>query len=139
MYNRMKLNTTNILVALVFFGVVFSMMCYSCATLIPYNEADAFTKQFPYEGFTSLEYSNQNKQVSTQCEKVYGFDGLFCKPSVADNNIELYSSAKGDPSCFGKSAGLSNSKGSLCLDENQMNMLLTRGGNSTGKDSQIGQ
>jgi len=135
----MKLNTTNILVVLVFFGVVCSMMCYSCATLIPYNEADAFTKQFPYEGFTSLEYSNQNKQVSTDCEKVYGFDGLFCKPSAANALVDIYSSAKGDVTSFGKSAGLSNSKGSLCLDANQMNMLLTRGGNSTGKDSQIGQ
>ena len=148
----MKLNTTNIVIALVFIGIVLSSVCFSCATIIPYNAADAFTKNYPYEGFANLDYSSNNDHKSmdsynqgivntgpTECEKVYGFDGLFCKPYIADNQVDIYSNSKGDPTCYGSSSGLSNSKGSLCLDANQKAMLQTRGGNATGKDSQNGQ
>ena len=148
----MKMNTNNIVTVIVVLGLIMISLCYSCATVMPYNAGGAFTKQFPYEGFTNLEYSTNNGNKSTdsynnlsvsnaptECEKVYGFDGLFCKPYVADNNFDIYSTAKGDAKCFGSSSGLSNSTGSLCLDDNQKKMLQTRGGNATGKDSQIGQ
>ena len=44
---------------------------------------------------------------------------------------------KGSLDCGARSAGLTNSKGPLCLSDKQLNMLRTRGGNSNG-DSQIG-
>ena len=44
---------------------------------------------------------------------------------------------KGSPDCGARSAGLTNSKGPLCLSDKQLKMLETRGGNATC-DSQIG-
>jgi hypothetical protein len=116
---------------------------------MPYSPDTVFTKQFPYEGFTNIEYSNNNsmsdsavdnKLISGQntgdCKKVYGFDGLFCKPNVADTKVDKFSDAQGDPASFGKSSGLSNSKGSLTLGSDLTYLLQTRGGNQTGKPDQ---
>jgi hypothetical protein len=119
---------------------------------MPYSPDTVFTKQFPYEGFTNIEYSNNNsnnsqsdsavdnKLISGQnagdCKKVYGFDGLFCKPYTPDAKVDKFSDAKGDASCFGQSSGLSNSKGSLCLGSDLTYLLQTRGGNQTGKPDQ---
>lgn len=52
--------------------------------------------------------------------------------------IDVFSTSVGSPTCVGKSSGLSNSTGALCLSDNMTQMLQTRGGNSTGPDSQIG-
>jgi len=76
--------------------------------------------------------------TSAECSKVHGFNGLFCKPYAADKNIDPFSSVQGSTDCIGKSSGLSNSTGGLCLDSNLSNMLKTRGGNQTGADMQIG-
>jgi hypothetical protein len=110
-----------------------------------------------YEGFTShyksADYSSSsdNKAMdtyksflinpessSTDCKKVFGFDGLFCQPSVADNKIDIFSKAKGSLECSGSSSELTNSKGSLCLDDNMKKMLMSRGGNASGGDWKIG-
>jgi hypothetical protein len=113
-----------------------------------------FPKMYPYEGFggraySSLDYSSNPQQQAmdsyssllindsaSECRKVFGFDGLFCKPYLADGKIDIYSGAEGSFSCSG--SGLTNSKGSLCLDKNQTNMLQTRGGNATGLPDQYG-
>ena len=68
-----------------------------------------------------------------------GFEGLGT--SDYNNNafiLDQFSSAVGSPECVGKSSGLSNSTGPLCLSEDQKRLLQTRGGNATGMDSQIG-
>ena len=104
-------------------------------------------KQQAHEGFTSsskpLQYSTKKENgaldsyqsfminnAGTDCKKVYGFDGLFCKPYVADNKIDPFEGTPGSLTCSG--SGLTNSKGSLCLDQNQVGLLSTRGGNATG-------
>jgi hypothetical protein len=58
--------------------------------------------------------------------------------SVDPQTIDVFSIAVGSPTCVNKSSGLSNSMGSLCLTDDMKAMLQTRGGNSTGGDSQIG-
>ena len=83
-----------------------------------------------FHGAYSMEANGQD------CKKLYGFDGLFCKPDVADKSLDLYATAEGKLDCEG--SGLTNSRGSLCLDENQKTMLRTRGGNNTGKDAEVG-
>ena len=72
------------------------------------------------------------------CKKVSGFDGLFCKPNVADKKIDKFSDAKGDPTKFGQSSGLSNSQGGLILGNDLTRLLQTRGGNQTGGPDQFG-
>lgn len=57
------------------------------------------------------------------------------KEGFSEKLSDVFSSAKGNQSC---SSGLTNSMGALCLSEEQLYLLRSRGGNSTGRDSQIG-
>jgi hypothetical protein len=148
----MKTNSINVLVAVIFIAVILSTLMISSTIVQPYSPDTIFSKEFPYEGFSNYNYSNTNGSPNTEssindflinkntarCSKVDGFNGLFCKPYVADNTIDKFSELKGNPSCFGNSSGLSNSLGSLCLDKDLSNALKTRGGNQTGADMQIG-
>jgi hypothetical protein len=53
-------------------------------------------------------------------------------------NYDIYGPpTKGSLDCGSQSAGLSNSKGPLCLSKKQLDLLKTRGGNAT-TDAQIG-
>ena len=58
--------------------------------------------------------------------------GLF-GPQSLQPKIDVYSDATGslDQQCADKSNGMSNSKGYLCLDQSQLQLLKTRGGNQT--------
>jgi Skp family chaperone for outer membrane proteins len=53
-------------------------------------------------------------------------------------SIDIFSTAVGNQNCVKTASGLSNSMGALCLSDEQLYMLQSRGGNSTGRDSQIG-
>jgi hypothetical protein len=83
--------------------------------------------------YTSFLISNPN----FECKKVHGFDGLYCKPYVADAKIDIYSGAQGSLEC--KGTDLTNSRGGLCLDKTQLHLLTTRGGNATGGGGEIGK
>lgn len=54
------------------------------------------------------------------------------------NAIDVFGNAVGNQSCVKTASGLSNSMGALCLSDEQLYLLQSRGGNSTGRDSQIG-
>jgi len=54
-----------------------------------------------------------------------------------DTMIDTYSQARGGSTC--EPGPYSNSSGYLCLDNNQKHLLMTRGMNQSGSDSQIGQ
>ena len=142
----MKSSLFNVIIAVVVITVIiFSMLC-SCSIVHPYSPNTIFTHQYPYEGFSTLEYLNNDPKTSDlvvnkhlidnpeggDCKKVRGFNGLFCKPYADDNKLDKFSDVQGDPKCFGQSSGLSNSKGSLCLGDNLTKLLQTRGGNQTG-------
>jgi hypothetical protein len=148
----MKSSTINIIISVIVISIIiFSIMC-SCTNVVPYSPDTIFSNQYPYEGFTNLEYLNNNPETSdlivnkhllsnqntADCKKVNGFNGLFCKPGVADSKIDKFSALQGDPKCFGQSSGLSNSTGSLCLGNDLTKMLQTRGGNQTSGPDKIG-
>jgi hypothetical protein len=129
--------------------ILISLMC-SCTDVVPYTSANLFPKYYKYEGMQNLEYtSNTGHQAmdtytsflinnpNFECKKVYGFDGLYCKPYVADTKLDIFSDAQGGPNCSG--TGLTNSKGGLCLDPIQMRLLTTRGGNASGGGGEIGK
>lgn len=150
MYKKMKSPMFNVVISVVVVSIIIISMLCSCSTVMPYSPETLFTKEYPYEGFQGLEYQTAdpkqsdlvvnkyliNGQNSAHCMKVQGMDGLFCNPNAKDANIDKFSDAKGDANCFGKSSGLSNSKGSLCLGSELTNMLQTRGGNQTGRPDQ---
>ncbi len=57
---------------------------------------------------------------------------------MSGTSIDIFSSAIGNQNCVKTASGLSNSMGALCLTKEHLYMLQSRGGNSTGRDSQIG-
>ena len=65
-------------------------------------------------------------------------NSLEPRPYSDETLYDIYGPpTKGSQDCGARSAGLTNSKGPLCLSDKQLNMLETRGGNATC-DSQIG-
>ena len=146
----MKSSIFNVVISVVVVSIIIISLVCSCSNVMPYSPDSIFTKEYPYEGFHTLEYQNNDPKQSdlmvnkflltdqnaSDCKKVHGFDGLFCKPNVPDKKIDRFSDVQGDNKCFGQSSGLSNSKGSLCLGNELTNMLQTRGGNQSGKPDQ---
>ena len=146
MYTNMKFNLFNILVIVLFVLILSSATMVSCANFKPHYADNVFEKHSQFEGFKNnnqmLDYSSKeqhaamdtNKQhlIATppaECKKVFGFDGLFCSAKDGPDAVDKIGSAKGRRECVGKSSGLTNSMGGLCLDENQVKLLSTRGGN----------
>jgi hypothetical protein len=136
--------------------VMLLTMCNSCTKYVPYSASGS--KGAPFEGFRahrkSVEYTTYPDNVSIDsmnsrsiaqapvnntCTKVFGFGGLQCSPEFNDNNLDIYSRAKGDQKCLFQSSGMSNSMGPLCLDEKMNSLLQTRGGNQTGSSAVIGK
>ena len=149
----MKSNPPYLLIAVIFIVVILFSAFVSSNPMVPTRGPFHPTIK-PYEGFHTrrkqLEYSTNAgqdaidshtshliHQTPNDCRKIGGFDGLICSPEVPDNKIDIFSHAQGSLECTG--SGLTNSKGSLCLDQTMTELLMTRGGNSTGRDSQIGQ
>jgi len=77
------------------------------------------------------EINNEISKNDEEEEDKEGFENM-------SNSIDMFSSAVGSLKCVKTASGLSNSMGPLCLSESQMYSLQSRGGNSTGCDSQIG-
>lgn len=74
------------------------------------------------------EMDNPSVPLDTKnvCGRVSGFDGIYC-PTGASASLDIFSQAKSGPNCV--SMGYSTSTGPLCMDEKQMKLLTTRGGN----------
>jgi hypothetical protein len=152
----MYMKDTYTTLAFIFIIVIFICALFSSSSSSRFN-MPLFSNIYPYEGFhqrliplnytsvndpsnafddTTSIFSIQSKMLD--CKKVSGFDGMgvFCTPTTPENKIDIYSQAEGKLDC--KSYGYSNSKGGLCMDKIMINQLQSRGGNATGKDSQIG-
>ena len=151
---RMRKDT--VFIILLFVAIMVVTVWFSGSSVyLPYTASIA-SRHAAYEGFSSqlspLEYGSTQNKLATDdtylsysitgsnqdCKKVSGFDGqgVFCNPqSNYENKIDIYSEAEGSLQCGGN--GYYNSKGGLCLNENQVNQLRTRGGNSTGSPSII--
>ena len=150
----MKMNPQYVIISSVIILFIFFITIFSSKSFTPYDEKNVFSHMYPYEGFdlfndkTEYTLNTTGKDDSlksflmdgdtTDCKKVYGLDGLFCSPNAKSEKIDIFSDVKSDPTCSGNSSGLSNSKGALCLDATQLNLLRTRGGNQSGLPSQIG-
>jgi hypothetical protein len=150
----MKSSLFNIIISVVVISVIIISILGSTSTVLPYSSNSFFTREYPYEAFGGMNLAYLNNDVKSsdsgvtqhlinnpngfECNKVHGFNGLFCKPDVADNKIDKFSDAKGDLKCVGQSSGLSNSKGGLCLGNDLTRLLQTRGGNQTSGPDQYG-
>lgn len=128
-----------VLVVLLVVLVILAISC-SCMDFKPFSGDTIFSKEYKYEGFGG------NTPVSQPLQpKKEGFEGLFEPASTTDNyalytkdgSIDVFSGTPGSADCVNSSSGLSNSKGGLCLNDTQKQLLQTRGGNATGA-TQIG-
>ena len=144
----MKFSMSSVVVALAFTFVVFFSLFGGCSNVQPYEVNTRNLNGYPYEGFgPMLEYTtypeNQvilsdsyasqsmtQMNVNNERTRVKGFDGLLVSPTLNDASIDVFSKAHGKDGC--KDYGLSTSTGFLCLDQNQIGLLTTRGGNATG-------
>lgn len=141
-----KLSTTLLLVIIVLAIVIILSTCLSCRKVIPYNSNPHYTS-LDKEGFTPVHYAKypgggavdikdrnliQSDAGANTAQRVKNFTGLF-GPQDLNPKLDTYSDAQGSLSedCANTSNGMSNSKGYLCLDSNQITMLKTRGGNQT--------
>lgn len=152
----MKLSFGFCLTLIVLILVIVLTMCNSCTKYVPYSGSSLYRNQTAYEGFQAkrVGYSTYPDNISVDsmnskditpttvantCVKIFGFDGLQCSPTFNDNNLDIYSTAKGDASCLYQGSGMSNSMGTLCLSGDMTKMLQTRGGNQTGGPALVGR
>ena len=81
---------------------------------------------------------NKDESKKEEPKKVEGFQGLQPSPYENERTIDPFGQTPGSLQYDSRSSGLHNSRGGLCLTKEQLNLLKTRGGNSTGGDFQIG-
>ena len=93
---------------------------------------------YPSNATIDAREANRIDKSTTNVTRVHGFDGLYGSSDL-NNDLDVFKSAPGtlDENCHLKSSGLSNSRGYLCLDNNQIQLLRTRGGNQSGRASDI--
>lgn len=146
----MKISLFSVLLTILII-LLFLTIFASCSQVVPYSRDGIFTNMYPYsEGFASAsEYTNypdnnpmdsykryEIAPTNDNCKKYMGFNGLLCSPDAPVNPVDIYSQSQGEPSC--KDLGYSNSRGFLCMNDEQVRLLTTRGGNAAGGDMQIG-
>ena len=127
----------------IFLGIVLLFIIFfslSNIDPVPYSNQSVFTKVYPYtEGLTTEKTADLPAAFKNAAEKktaAEGFQGLQSAPYGSETPIDIYSQLKSGKDC--DPSPYSNSLGYLCLDENAKKMLLTRGGNQTYSESQIG-
>lgn len=147
----MKFAMSSVLVVLAFVFILFLSLYGGCKNFQPFSFAKGTLHGYPYEGFASLGYTTypDNQLIASDSyasksiiptplsgdrTRVKGFDGLLVSPTIDDSSLDIYSKAKGNPTA--KSYGLMNSQGYLVLDQNQIKLLESRGGNASGSCKQ---
>jgi hypothetical protein len=122
---------------------------------VPYDPSTIYTNRAPFEGFANhVNYSTypNNASIDQMVTRnindtpvqypypLWSMGGLFPQASANPSKIDAFGGVQGSLSeqCQNASNGLSNSKGYLCLNQSQLNLLTTRGGNQTGCGSQKG-
>ena len=111
--------------------------CLTCAIEVKPNAENGIAKNAKeVEQFGVMDNSYIIGEDKEPCRKIYGFDGLYCVPDKTLEANDILSKAESKKDCPG--IGLTNSRGNLCLDENTMNLLVTRGGNRSTGPAEIG-
>ena len=127
----MKIKTSHFVLTIILVVLILLTFFNSCVSFKPYY-ASSSINYAAVENFQEIA-NDPKSQIKKE-----GFAGLEGTSYGADTPIDKFSGTKGSAECVGKSSGLTNSKGGLCLTDSQQSLLRTRGGNATGGDSQIG-
>lgn len=140
-----------IIVILLVLVILFLCTGFGSYNVSPYSGKSSSLQFSNVEGFNTLAYSSLEshsakddtklnysiEKDASKCKKVSGFNGcgVFCDPSAPSQKVDIYSDAKGDLNC--KGVGYYNSRGPLCLDQNMIQQLSTRGNNSSNVPSDV--
>lgn len=140
-----RLSTTLLIVMIALAVVIILSTCLSCKTVVAYNN-DPYYTRVDKEGFKPINYGKYpngdaidmkdnhliDSNASSPAQRVKNMTGLF-GPQELHKKLDSFLDSKGDltEQCMLNSNGMSNSQGYLCLDQNQINLLKTRGGNQT--------
>jgi len=113
----------------------------SCVEVVPHSEKGIAKNAHSVEGFEAMDkpydFHNQGNNGAPDVAMVHGFNQLFKGINNTSEKIDKFAAIPGDLNC--KAAyGISNSMGPLCFDDETMNLLRTRGGNSATGPSEIG-
>ena len=91
--------------------------------------------EYPVANATNEEDTHLIDSISASktAQRVSGLPGGLYGPMDSNEKITTFADAIGSlaPACQNTSSGMSNSTGYLCLDQTQLNLLTTRGGNQT--------
>ena len=132
--------------------VIYMSMWCSCSTYTPYSESSIYSKQYAYEGFNTGEDDNEGKAGFEDGDsdddegqagfedmklKVEGFESLHPAPYQQSELLDKFSQVPGGLDC--KGYGYHNSRGPLCLTDDLVKSLKTRGGNAAGKPDSLGK
>ena len=122
------------------------ILSLSSTGFVPFSKDTLFSYEYPYEGLSNFAENagkidddkkddKKSDDKKDNCKKVEGFEGLKPAPFDVEPALDIFSKLPSNINCKSQ---YSNSQGQLCLDKQATELLQTRGGNSTGKDSQIG-
>ena len=136
----MKSQTQLLILAVLLVLVIILVSVFSCSNFVPYSSNSLFSRYSKYEGFeansTNVGSALVNDKPAEEEEgeeekKVEGLEGLKPAPFNEDKPLDSFSKTPGSLECEKMSSGLSNEKGGLCLSDEQIKSLVTRGGNAT--------
>lgn len=155
-YSSSHSSYSGIIIAIVVLVVVAILaVAVSGQGFVPYDPSTIYTNSSPFEGFRNhADYSTypNNQSIDQEVKydisntspqypyPVWSVGGIFPQASAVDTKLDAFGGSQSNLSaqCQNTSSGLSNSMGYLCLNQNQLNLLTTRGGNQTGGCSQVG-
>jgi hypothetical protein len=121
------MKTEYLIVVVILLFVAFLSTGCSCVEYKPYYK-DVLYHQYEPFGLGPVEVTTKGES------KKEGFENRLSPEEVANTNvsIDVFSSLPSSKNCNGKSSGLSNSMGPVCLTDTQVKLLQSRGGNATG-------
>ena len=130
-----------VVVSVILIVVICMTMWCSCSTYIPYSESSVFSRQSAYEGFEEDGDGKKKKEEEdddddTFVNKVEGFESLLPAPYQQSELLDKFSQVPGSLDC--KGYGYHNSHGPLCLTDELVTSLKTRGGNASGMANSMG-
>jgi hypothetical protein len=126
----MKIRSIYIIIALVLALIAVFATSYGCYNVVPYSNNSPFKNEYVFEGLENKESDDSEEK------KVEGFEGLMPAPFAESKLLDPFFKAESKPDCQG--SGLTKGSGGLCLTPELKILLQTRGKNSTGGESQIG-
>jgi hypothetical protein len=129
----MKFKTNYLLLAIFLLIIVTLAMMNSC-------KMHRSTHIRGYEGLQNIEYNasalvTKNTNLN-QLPNITNNKNLHSANFGKESTVDVFSGTPGKIECENKASGLSNSQGGLCLNDSQMKLLRSRGGNAEGGDFQ---